>query len=74
MKFNGIDFDKMTNKELIELCLIYKLIDRTKQYTRKDLLNLIKSFIIDRLNRKKQNSNNIKSFSVDSDKEYISIY
>ena len=70
MKFNGIDFDKMTNTELIELCLKYKLIDRTKQYTRKDLLNLIKSFIIDRLNRKKQNSNNIKSFSVDSDKEY----
>ena len=70
MKFNGIDFDKMTNTELIELCLKYKLIDRSKQYNRQDLLNLIKSFIIDRLNRKKQNSNNVKSFSIDSDKEY----
>ena len=70
MKFNGIDFDKMTNTELIELCLKYKLIDRSKQYNRQDLLNLIKSFIIDRLNRKKQNSTNIKSFSIDSDKEY----
>ena len=42
MKFNGIDFDKMTNTELIELCLKYKLIDRSKQYNRQDLLNLIK--------------------------------
>ena len=70
MKFNGIDFDKMTNTELIELCLKYKLIDRSKQYNRQDLLNLIKEFIINRLNRKKQNSSNIKSFSVDSYREY----
>jgi hypothetical protein len=72
MKLNGIDFDKFSNKDLIELCLKYNLIDRSKQYNRQDLLNLIKVFIIDRLNKKQtQNNNpNIKSFSIDNDKDY----
>jgi len=70
MKFNNIDFNKFTDKELIELCLKYNLIDRSKKYNRTDLLKLIKNFIIDRLNRKKLNSTNIKSFSIDSDKNY----
>ena len=55
MIFNGIDFDKLTNNEIINLCLKYKLIDKTKQYNRQDLLILLKSFIIDRL---KKNNNN----------------
>jgi len=70
MKLNGIDFDKFSNEELINLCLKYDLIDRSKQYNRQDLLNLIKSFLIDRLNKKQQQSTNIKSFSIDSDKNY----
>ena len=32
MKFNGIDFDKLSNTELINLCLKYNLIDKSKQY------------------------------------------
>jgi len=70
MKFNGIDFGAFSDKELIEICLKYDLIDRTKKYNRQDLLNLIKDFLIDRLNRKKNKTSNIKSFSINNDKEY----
>ena len=70
MKLNGIDFDKFNNEELINLCLKYNLIDRSKQYNRRDLLNLIKSFLMERLNRKQQQGNNVKSFSIDSDQNY----
>ena len=65
MKLNGIEFNNISDKELIELCLKYKLIDTSKKYNRNDLLNLLKSFIIDRLN-KKQQSSGIKSFSIDT--------
>jgi hypothetical protein len=70
MKFNGIDFDKLSNTELVNLCLKYNLVDKSKQYNRQNLLDLLKSFIIDRLNKKKQQSSNIKSFSIDNDKDY----
>ena len=70
MKLNGIDFNKFNNGELINLCLKYNLIDRSKQYNRRDLLNLIKSFLMERLNRKQQQGNNVKSFSIDSDQNY----
>ena len=32
MIFNGIDFDKLSNTELINLCLKYNLIDKSKKY------------------------------------------
>jgi len=70
MIFNGIDFDKLSNTELINLCLKYNLIDKSKQYNRQDLLKLLKSFIIDRLNKKKQQTTSVKSFSIDNDKDY----
>jgi len=73
MIFNGIDFDKLTNSEIINLCLKYNLIDKTKQYNRQDLLKLLKSFIIDRLNKKQQQQQqppDTKSFSIDNDKDY----
>ena len=70
MKLNGIDFNNFSDKELIELCLKYKLIDTSKKYNRNDLLNLLKSFIIEKLNKKKQQKSNIKSFSIDNDKDY----
>ena len=67
--FNGV-FYKLSNNELINLCLKYNLIDKSKQYNRQDLLNLLKSFILDKLNKKKQQSSGIKSFSIDNDKDY----
>ena len=75
MKFNSIDFDKLTNTELINLSLKYNLIDKTKKYNRQDLLKLLKSFIIDRLNKKQQQQQqqlppDTKSFSIDNDKDY----
>ena len=41
MKLNGIDFGAFSDKELIEICLKYDLIDRTKKYNRQDLEKLI---------------------------------
>ena len=70
MKLNGIDFNNFSDKELIELCLKYKLIDTSKKYNRNDLLNLLKVFIVEKLNKKKQQKSNIKSFAIDNDKEY----
>ena len=53
MKLNGVDFDKFNNQELVQLCLKYNLVDNTKKYTRQDLLNLIKTFLINKLKKKK---------------------
>ena len=53
MKLNGIDFNNFSDKELIELCLKYKLINTSKKYNRNDLLNLLKVFIVEKLNKKK---------------------
>ena len=66
MKLNGIDFEKFSNQELVQLCLKYNLVDKSKKYTRQDLLNLIKLFLIDKLNKKNEQNNdpNIKSVSV----------
>ena len=72
MKLNGIDFGKFTNQELVQLCFKYNLIDKSKKYDRQDLLILIKDFLIDRLNKKKTKTSNpnVKSLSVESDKNY----
>ena len=66
MKLNGVDFDKFSNQELVQLCLKYNLVDKTKKYTRPDLLNLIKTFLINRLNKKNEQNNdpNIKAVTV----------
>ena len=66
MKLNGVDFDKFSNQELVQLCLKYNLVDKTKKYTRPDLLNLIKDFLINRLNKKNEQNNdpNIKAVTV----------
>jgi len=66
MKFNGVDFDKFSNQELVQLCLKYNLVDNTKKYTRPDLLNLIKDFLINKLNKKNEQNNdpNIKAVTV----------
>ena len=66
MKLNGVDFDKFSNQELVQLCLKYNLVDKTKKYTRQDLLNLIKTFLINRLNKKNEQNNdpNIKAVTV----------
>ena len=39
MKINGIDFDTFTNQELVQLCMKYKLVNKSTKYTRNDLLN-----------------------------------
>ena len=43
MKLNDIDFDRLTDKELVALCLKYKMIEQSEipQLTRKILLSKI---------------------------------
>lgn len=72
MKINGVDFDKFSNQDLVQLCMKYNLVIKTNKYTRNDLLNLIKKFMIEKMNKKQQNIQqqniqqdpNIKSVSV----------
>ena len=47
MKLNEIDFDKLSDQELIQLCLKYKILDKTKipKTTRKEILSIIKVFL-----------------------------
>ena len=51
MKLNEIDFDSMSNKELIQLSLKYKIIQKEDLYniSRKQLLRLIKQYIYKKL-------------------------
>ena len=43
MKLNDIDFNKLTDKEIISICLKYKLIefDDIQKYKRSDLLKIL---------------------------------
>ena len=47
MKLNEIDFDKLSDNELVQLCLKYKIIDKEniQKTTRKELLIIIREFI-----------------------------
>ena len=47
MKLNEINFDLLSDQELIVLCLKYKIIEKEdiSKTTRKELLNIIKGFL-----------------------------
>jgi hypothetical protein len=66
MRLNDIDFNNFSDKELLTICLKYKLIEshQLTQTTRKDLLVLIRSFIERKLKTYGQKDKNIKSVSV----------
>ena len=70
MKLNEINFDLLSDKELIMICLKYKIIQKEdiSKTTRKELLNIIKSFLQKKLNvygqRKEENDTNIKSVQI----------
>ena len=68
MKLNDIDFDRLTDKELVALCLKYKMIQQSEipQLTRKILLSKIKEFLKRKLQVYGQKKDpNLKSISVD---------
>ena len=70
MKLNEINFDLLSDKELIMICLKYKIIQKEdiSKTTRKELLNIIKLFLQKKLNvygqRKEENDTNIKSVQI----------
>ena len=47
MKLNDIDFDKLSDREIIGICLKYKLIefDDIQKYKRSELLKIIKIWL-----------------------------
>ena len=57
MKLNDIDFNKLSDKEIISICLKYKLIefDDIKKYKRKDLLKILQVWL-----HKKLKNNGLK--------------
>ena len=66
MKLNDIDFEKFSDKELITLCLKYKLIEshELSKSTRKDLLSLIRKYLEYKLKNYGQKNKDSKSVSV----------
>jgi hypothetical protein len=68
MKLNDIDFNKLTDKELISICLKYKLInfDEIKKYKRSDLLKIIQVWLYKKLKNygQKKEVGNVKSVAV----------
>ena len=66
MKLNDIDFEKFSDKELITLCLKYKLIEshEISKSTRKGLLSLIRKYLEYKLKNYGQKKNDSKTVSV----------
>ena len=66
MKLNDIDFNRLNDKELITLCLKYKLIEshEISKSTRKDLLNLIRKYLENKFKNYGQRNKDVKSVSV----------
>ena len=68
MKLNDIDFDKLSDKEIISICLKYKLInfDDIKKYKRKDLLKILQVWLHKKLKNygQKKDVNGVKSVAV----------
>ena len=65
MKLNEIDFNLFNDKELIRICIKYKLIEYNdiNKYKRSDLLNIIKEWVHNKL-KIYGNQKSIKSVSV----------
>jgi len=61
MKLNDIDFDKLSDNELKGLCLKYRLVSREQinLYQRKQLLKIIKNFLIQKLKNYGQRRNSV---------------
>ena len=67
MKLNEIDFNLLNNKELVIICLKYNLIkkENISQYSRDDILNIIKIWLSKKLkNYGQKKKSNVKSVSV----------
>lgn len=68
MKLNDIDFNKLSDKEIISICLKYKLIefDDIKKYRRQDLLKILHIWLHKKLKNygQKKESGGVKSVAV----------
>jgi len=66
LKLNDIDFNLLSDKELITICIKYQLIkkENISQYTRNDILKIIKNWLSKKLKNYGQKSKDIKSVSV----------
>jgi hypothetical protein len=67
MKLNDMDFNKLSDKEIISICLKYKLIEFSdiKKYKRDDLLKILQVWLHNKLkNYGKKDKAPVKSVAV----------
>ena len=66
MKLNELDFDKLSDNDLIQLCLKYKILDKSEisNTTRKELLIIIKNYIQKKLQVYGQKNSQTKSVQI----------
>ena len=70
MKLNELNFDLLSDKELIMICLKYKMIERENisKTTRRELLDMIKSFLTKKLKvygeKKNKEGEEVKSVQI----------
>lgn len=66
MKLNELDFDKLSDNDLIQLCLKYKILDKSEisKTTRKELLIIIKKYIQKKLQLYGQKNSQTKSVQI----------
>ena len=66
-----VEIKDLDNKQLAQLGLKYNLIDKSKKYTRNDLINLLEEYKKRKLGQQKNNSN-VKSVSVNQRRNSVS--
>ena len=59
-----VEIKDLDNKQLAQLGLKYNLIDKSKKYTRNDLITLLENFKKQKQEQQKQTDPNVKSISV----------
>ena len=74
MKLNELNFDLLSNKELVSISLKYKIVDEIEiqTITRKELLSLIKSYLKKKLNVYGKNKNENETKNVILNRSYSS--
>ena len=73
MKLNDIDFDVLSNDDLKQIIIKYKLYQNTKIKNREDMISVIKEFIILKMNKYKNNKDKVKSINLNRRKSVPNI-
>ena len=61
-----VEIKDLDNKQLAQIALKYNIIDRTKKYTRGDLITILENFKKNKQSQQNQQNSNVKSVSVNN--------